>query len=91
MSLVGHHDDVATIRQHRIGLALLGSELLDQRKDKPVVFSKQLLQMVAAFGLAIFSHDTGVGEVLVDLQIQIGSVSDDYKSPIARNLSQDLL
>ena len=43
---VGDDDDVGAVREHRVLLALLGPELLDQREDVAVVLAQQLPQVL---------------------------------------------
>ena len=52
---------------------------------------QQLLQVLAAVGLALLGHGPGVAEVLVDLVVQVVPVGDDQERPVARHLAQHLL
>ena len=40
-------------REHRVPLALLGAELLDQREDVAVILAEQPLEVLAALGLGL--------------------------------------
>ena len=74
---------------------MLRVELLDQREHVAVVFLIQHpLQALAAVGpdpLLVFQHRSGVGEVAVNLPVQIFTVGDDHERPVAGDLPQNLL
>ena len=60
--LVGDDDDVGAVGEHRVRLALLGAELLDQREDVAVVLAEQL-RAGARRSVAwhvLLGHDPGV-------------------------------
>ena len=52
---------------------------------------KQLLQMLAAVGLALLGDGPRVAEVLVDLVVEVVPVGDDEERPVAGHLPQHLL
>ena len=83
------------VGENRVAFAVFRAELLDQREDVAVVFLIQHpLQALAAVGpdpLFVFEHGSGVGEVPVDLAVQVLTVGDDHERPVAGNLSQHLL
>ena len=90
--LVGDDDDVAPLGEHRVRLALLGAELVDQGEDVAVILCEQLPQMFAAFRLgAAFGHHPRRGEILVNLPVQFLPVGDHHEGPVARHLAQHLL
>ena len=90
--LVGHHDDVRTLRQLGVALALGRAELLDQRENVAVVFGQQLLQMRAAGRLGLLlGHSTAGRERLVDLIVQLVPIGDDHEGPVAGQGPQHLL
>jgi hypothetical protein len=90
--LVGDHDDVRAGRENRVAFAVLGAELLDQREDIEVVFfvqhPPQTHGALRANPLLVFEQCAGVGEVAVDLPVQVFPVGDDHEGPVARNLPQ---
>ena len=92
--LVGHDDDVGPVGELRVGLPALGVELLDQGEDVAVVLPQELAQVLAAArpDAALRLGDRArVGEVAVDLLVELLPVGDDQEGPVARQLAQDLL
>ena len=73
-------------------LAAFGAEFVNECKHIPVVFAQQLPQVSGASGLRpFFGHHAGVGEVLVNLIIQLVAVGDHHKRPVAGYFAQDFL
>ena len=83
------------VGEHRVAFAVLRAELLDQREDVAVVFlvqhPLQALTAVSPDPLFVFQHCSCVGEVAVDLAVQVVTVGDDHERPVAGNLPQHLL
>ena len=57
VGLVGDDDDVVALGDHRVALAALGVELLDQGEDVAVVLAEQLPQVLARFGVGFLLGD----------------------------------
>ena len=73
------------LRQHRIGLARLGAELLDQGEHVAVVAvaaaagGARRTSPAARLAALRFSHRARSSEVLVDLLVQVLPVGDDHE------------
>ena len=94
MGLVGDHHYVVPFRQHRHSLApLWRDELVDQREHIPVVLAQKFAQMSRRLGvdpLAGGDHPA-IGEIPVQLIVELGPVGNHHKRPVARLLAQNLL
>lgn len=94
MCLVRDDDDVVPFGQHRHGLAGFGcAELVDQREDVTMVLAKQFAKVLGGLSMDVLARgqDAGVGEVLVELVVELLAVRDLDEGPVARQLAQDLL
>ncbi len=91
---VGDDDDVRAVRQHRHRLLALGRlELLDQREHIAVVGCQQLAQIRDRLGMhpRLGRDRAGVGELPVQLVVELLAVGDHHERPLARHLAQHLL
>ncbi len=69
------------------------SELVDQREDVAVVLAKELAEMLGRLSVDVLARgeDARVGEVLVELVVELLPVGDLDEGPVAGQLAQDLL
>ncbi len=89
VGLVGNDNDIIPPGVALVGIDCL-VELLDQRKDVGLVLSQQFAQMLpadGAAGVAIIIDHFATGEGLVELGIEILTVSQDHKGKIAAQLA----
>ena len=92
VSLVNDNNNIVTLRQNRIFLSLVISELMNQRKQNRFVgfqFFTQLLA-VGRLYLVLIGNKFGTQEVLINLRIQIFTVSNDKEGKIASTFMLDL-
>ncbi len=69
-------------------------ELLDERKQIPVLLSQQLLELLATARVnraLVLGDGSGGGEGLVDLAVELLAVGDDEEGPDASQFAQDFL
>ena len=90
MRLVGKYDDVGPVAE-----AVGSLKLVDQSEDVAMVFAQQLAQLrtagcVAFIGFAGTDRADGA-ERLGDLHIQLDTVGDHDKAPVAGHFAHDLL
>ena len=75
-----------------MGLALLGAELVDEGEDVTVILSKKLAKIRrSASPHVLLSDHARIEELLIGLLIEVVTVGDDDKRPVAGPLTQDLL
>ena len=94
VGLVSDDHDVGALGQHRHPLALLGrDELVDQREHVPVVLAQQLAQMGRRLSVDLppRGDHPRIGEVPVELLVELLAVGDQHERPVAGLLAQHLL
>lgn len=66
---------------------------MDQREDVTMVLAKQFAKVLGGLSMDVLARgqDAGVGEVLVELVVELLAVRDLDEGPVARQLAQDLL
>ena len=92
MGFINDNNDVITLRQDRIFLSLVISELMNQSEQNRFVgfqFFTQLLA-VGRLYLVLIGNKFGTQEVLINLRIQIFTVSNDKECKITNTFMLDL-
>lgn len=94
MGFVGNYDDVGPIGKLRIGFAGSGAEFLDEGEDVAVVVLEELFEMVGIFGADFgvgFGDSAGIGEVFIDLVVEVFAIGDDEKGPVSGEFAEYFL
>ena len=92
MSFIDNNNNVITLRQNRVFLALIISELVNKRKQNGFIcfqFFTQLLTIRRLY-LILIGNKLCTQEVLINLRIQIFTVCNDKKCKVARTFMLDL-
>ena len=74
-------------------LTLFRLKLLDEGEDVAMILAQELSEMLDPFRMDILlnNNPSAIGEVFIDLVVQLFAVRDDNKCPVTRHLSQHLL
>ena len=86
MGFVSDHNNVGPVRKLGVRFPLLGMKLLDECEDKPVILVQQLFQMLSTASPNLvfrFRDNAGACEVLINLIVEILTICDHQKGPIA--------
>ena len=96
VGLVGDDDDVGPVGQDRHGRlagVLVEPELVDQREHVPVVGGEQLTEVLGVLGVDLggIGDGAGVGELAVELEVELGAVGDHHERPRPGDAAEHLL